>query len=608
MAFWKRRAQQSAVAAFQEEDHLRGTDREAKDYMAAASKEITPRHIVLGDTYLVVLFIANYPPFLDDEWLFKLYEYRDSLDISIMLEPMDTGKAIQSLQRRMEQTWSTYAMKQQRGQVDIRSEIKLQDAAEQQALLQSSAAKMVLVSMYIGIYGDSEEDVEDKRRQVENLLGELNIQSKPAYLRMNSGFQTISPLAKNALGEKRSMNSLAAATFFPLLYAGERAAGLYLGNHLYTGNPYFFDPLARVPIILNSFTVGQTGAGKSMAKKHEIAQYRSLYDAKVVVIDPNGEYVLGCEAFGGEHMELSLDSGLILNPFDLRYSGVTVGEEFAQSSFRNKLDFLQGFFVAMLHGEVDGVKKAILDRLFRFTYQAKGITTDPSTHDRTAPTISDFAEVLSQVKQKNPEHQRELEEIALGIETYTQGAESGLFDGQTNVDFGKDYVVIDTRMLSDNIRPQAFSLITELCWREVLTTNPDRIKLLVVDEGWWMMQYPDTARFLAFVVRQARKFAAGLHIMTQNLEDFIGTAEGRAIVENCPMKWIMKHSSELRNDILEAFPLSENEQAVTANLTTGEALFLCNEERVPLQVEIFDFEMDLFTTDPVALREKYSFG
>jgi len=65
-------------------------------------------------------------------------------------------------------------------------------------------------------------------------------------------------------------------------------------------------------------------------------------------------------------------------------------------------------------------------------------------------------------------------------------------------------------------------------------------EFLIVDEAWQLMKYEDSANFLFSLAKRARKYNLGITTITQDVEDFMGSRMGRAIVANASMQFFIE--------------------------------------------------------------------
>ena len=125
-----------------------------------------------------------------------------------------------------------------------------------------------------------------------------------------------------------------------------------------------------------------------------------------------------------------------------------------------------------------------------------------------------------------------------------------------------------------------------------------RKRMLIVDEAWQLMQYDDSANFLFSLAKRARKYYLGLTTISQDVEDFMGSKMGRAIVSNSSMQLLLKQSSSAVDVLSDVFKLTEEERKRLANFPVGQGLFFAGSNHVHIQVIASDTEHQLITTNP----------
>jgi type IV secretory pathway VirB4 component len=139
-------------------------------------------------------------------------------------------------------------------------------------------------------------------------------------------------------------------------------------------------------------------------------------------------------------------------------------------------------------------------------------------------------------------------------------------------------------------------IILDYIWTRVKKDLKKRI--LIVDEAWHMMRYPDTAQFLWSVVKRARKYFLGLTTITQDVEDFLGQDIGKAIVTNSAMQVLLKQSPAAIDRIGEVFYLSQGEKQLLLAANVGEGIFFAGPHHAPIRVVASEEENKLITTKP----------
>jgi len=263
-----------------------------------------------------------------------------------------------------------------------------------------------------------------------------------------------------------------------------------------------------------------------------------MMGTEILIIDPENEYQRMCDAVGGSYIRLSLNSPTRINPFDLPQ---VVDSDEADNALRTNLITLHGLFRLMMGGAqaemvgegghivpaLNPIEEADLDAALIETYAKAGITNDPLTHTAIPPTISDLYDTLLHMGNTGPQ-------LAQRIRKYTTGTFAGIFSQQSNLDINNQMVVFNIRDLEDELRPVAMYIVLNFIWNK--TKSDIKRRMLVVDEAWQLMKYEDSANFLFSLAKRARKYNLGVTIISQDVEDFISSRMGRAIVANTSMQ------------------------------------------------------------------------
>ncbi len=163
-------------------------------------------------------------------------------------------------------------------------------------------------------------------------------------------------------------------------------------------------------------------------------------------------------------------------------------------------------------------------------------------------------------------------------------------------------IVFCIRDLDDNLRPTAMYVILNFIWN--LVRSELRKRIMVVDEAWTMMQYPDSAKFLAALTRRARKYYLGISTITQNVHDFIGSDEGKTIIANSAMQILLKQSPSAIDQIAEVFHLTDGEKYTLLNSDKGQGIFFAGLQHVAIQIIASYGEHELITTNPEEIQQR----
>lgn len=557
------------------------------DLIAPSAIEVDFDHLKIGDTYFRTLFVAGYPRFVSANWLAPIITLDHSLEISMFIYPVEGKEILENLKRKIAEMEATISSDVQRGKVvDPATQVALDDALALQEQIAKGAEKFFQLSLYITIPAESLEELNNITRQVESLLGSLLIVSKHTTLQSEDGFKTTLPLAQDKFLITRNMDTTSLATTFPFTSSELTAnEGILYGINEHNGSLIVFDRFTLENA--NSVVFGKSGSGKSYLIKLE-ALRSLMFGTEIIIIDPEEEFKVLCQAIGGQYISFSFASGAKINPFDL--SGIADSE--GESELGLKILSLHGLFRVIIK-DMTPEMDAVLDQALVNTYKARGIIPDPATHKNEPPLMEDLYKALLGMEQPVAG------ELAHRIERFIKGSLSGIFDQRTNIDIQNTFTVFGIRNLEDELRPIAMYIILDYIWNKIKKDLKKRI--LIVDEAWYLMKYPDSALFLYGIAKRARKYYLGLTTATQDIQDFLTSEYGQAIVTNSSIQILMKQSPAAIDQIAETFYLSEGEKHLLLAAEVGEGLFFAGPNHVAIRVVASPDEHYLITSKPEEL-------
>ena len=138
-----------------------------------------------------------------------------------------------------------------------------------------------------------------------------------------------------------------------------------------------------------------------------------------------------------------------------------------------------------------------------------------------------------------------------------------------------------------------------------------RKKSIIIDEGWALVEvnprtgnpyFPLAVEYVPEIARTARHYNANFTLATQLVSDLMGRGgsygPGRAMVESCATKVVLKQDQAASSTLREAFNLSEVEERFITSAKVGQGLLLTQEGHVPFVNHLSETEQKLFTTSP----------
>ena len=423
----------------------------------------------------------------------------------MFIYPTSSPDVLSDLRRKIAEMEATISSQVEEGQIiDPKTKAALDDALSVQEELAKGVERFFQFSLYITVSAESVKDLDEASKRLTTTLSSILMLSKTATLQMEDGFKSSIPLGQDRLFITRNMDTTSLASTFPFTSAMlAQDKGVMYGINEQNGSLIIFDRYSLENA--NEVVLGKSGAGKSyLIKLEAIRQF--MFGTEVVIIDPEGEYEALAKTLGGEHVSFTASDPVRINPFDM--SGLY---EEGENELGLKILSLHGL-LRIIMGDLDAAHDAILDRALVETYREKGITADPATQKKQPPLMEDLYKVL--LGMEDPA----AKELALRLEKFIKGSLSGIFNQQSNFDIKNLLTVFNIKALEEELRPVAMHIVLDFVWTRVRKTLKKR--LLILDEAWYIMKYPDSASFVYSIAKRSRKYYLALTTATQDVQDF----------------------------------------------------------------------------------------
>jgi len=568
-----------------------------KDLIAPASLKVTPYNIELNGRFARTIFVFTYPRFLSVGWFSPIINFPAPLDISMYFYQLKTGDVLKKLRDKVGQIQADLSIDIEKGAPrDPVKETAIRDAEKLRDDLTQGIEHFFQFSLYVTIYADTKEELEDRTEKIENLFGSKLVFTKRALFQSEQGFNSTLPLFNDELMVGFNMNTSPCASTFPFT-SSELSSdeGILYGINRHNNSLILFD---RFSLQNPNFVVFATsGAGKSYTIKLEVL--RSLMmGTQVIIIDPEMEYKHLSNAVGGTYINVSLAADSKINPFDLPRP--MAGGENTGDILRSAVIILKGLLRIMIgiedehgHKKFTPEEDSLLDRALLETYAKKDITPESDLTKAEPPIMSDLIDILGGMQGADS--------LVMRLEKFTTGTFSGLLNNPTNIETDNQLVVFSVRDLEDELRPMAIYTIVNYIWNVVRSELKKRI--LAIDEAWWLMMHEDSAKFIYALVKRSRKYYLGVTTITQDVNDFLGSQYGQAIVNNSALSLLMKQSTSGIDAVTKTFKLTEGERYLLLESGVGEGLFFAGSKHVAIKVVASYTEDQLITSDPRQLLE-----
>src|SRR3990167_329152 len=563
------------------------------DLISYSGLEENASYLRLGDKFIRTLFISGFPQNASTGWLNMLVNFNHNIDISYHIELVSSQYALPKLERKITELESTKRAMQKDGRV-IGSELTdpLESAIELKNKIQRGQEKLFQVSIYTTLIADSLAELNKLTTSLESVLSTKLFYTKNAIFQQLEGLQSTLPRAENLLNQKRNLDSSSAALTFPFVSSElVQESGILYGVNKSNNSLVILDRFSLNNA--NSIIFAQSGSGKSYTAKVEILR-QLMQGTKVIVIDPEREYKQLSLSVNGSYIKISAKSKEKINPFYFSTK--------ADSDENNLAEHIQDLteIVSLMVGGLNAEEKAAVDKGLLQTYKDHGwvmnYNYEPKINrsnrgrkpkKKSYPILKDFYKTLKDMKQKG---------LCNRLERFVKGSLSTVFDSQTNIELNNRLVIFDIKDLNESLRQIMILVVANFVHSQVKTSPQKRI--LVIDEGWMLLQHEESARFIAGLVRRARKYYLGVTIISQQANDFLSQDYGRAIASQSALRILMKQDTTTIKKVAAEFNLSEYEQHFLLTCERGEALIIADQNHVALKVVASEKEHPLLTTDP----------
>lgn len=575
--------------------------------------EIKRNSLVIGENTGKVYGIVKYPQKVDYGWLSKITNIPSTI-VSVSFTPIDNGSFIESLSR---------SVIQNRGAAESAKDPLAQKRAERAALdgekimvqIDQNGETVGLLGITIMPISKDEETFNKVCRKTESTCAMSKCKPRTLASLQEQVFKTLSPFYTSDENIEQIVSRIIPlSTFvggFPFSSSGYNdGTGYYFGRDT-SGGLIVLDTWKRGNDRTNTNMVimGVAGVGKSTAVKH-IALAEYMKGTKIIFVDPEREYKELCEALEGDWINAGGGSNGRINPLQIRPTPIDDDDEiykdegFGMGDMAIYIKNLEIFFNLYLPSLTDR-ERAILKDCIIELYNNFNITWDTDItklKNEDFPVFSDLYELVNKKANTKEKARKESEQnifadLALLLKDIAMGSDSFLWNGHSSIKTNTRCVCLDTHDLqntSDNIkRTQYFNILT-WCWQEMSKDRNERV-LLICDEAYLMIDpsVPQSLVFLRNVEKRARKYEAGVVIISHSVVDFLDPQikmYGQALLDIPCFKIIMGTDGRNLNETKELYNLTDAEEELLASKKRGNALVMIGSKRLHVVFEIPEYK------------------
>ncbi|WP_442576385.1 ATP-binding protein [Microbacterium sp. F51-2R] len=404
---------------------------------------------------------------------------------------------------------------------------------------------------------------------------------------------------------KHQDTSATLAGHYPFLAeAGLGPAGVFVGQDLYSGGSFVYDPwvlyqrgLITAP---NVVLAGIVGSGKSSLAKSLYT--RSLPFGRRVYVpgDPKGEHTAVAEAVGGRAIILGHGLRNRLNPLDEGHRSASLSDsEWSAQVAARRRDLIGALAETVLERSLSPLEHTAIDIALTDVVRSTDVPILPM--------------VVSRILSPEPSGDRDerLAEdgrlVGHALRRLVAGDLAGLFDGPSTVRFDPTLpmVSLDLSRVAENSTLISVLMTCSSAWMESALADPaGGQRWVIYDEAWRLMAYPALLRRMDAQWRLARHFGIANMLVFHKLSDLDNVGDSgsamralaSSLLANAETRIVYRQEPDQLGSTGAALGLTRTEMNLLPALGTGQGLWRVKDRSFVVQHQMHPDELAIFDT------------
>ena len=476
------------------------------------------------------------------------------------------------------------------------NQMAVEDIKQVQEVMAREGKQLVYTHYNLVVCCDSDADLQKPTNHLENTFGRMGVHiSKRAYNQLEL---FVNSFPGNCYGMS--------AEYDRFLTLGDAAACLMYKEKIQhsedTPLKIYYTDRQGVPVAIditgkegkhkltdnsNFFCLGPSGSGKSFHMNSVVRQLHE-HGTDVVIVDTGNSYEGLCEYLGGKYISYTEEKPITMNPFNITKAELNI----------EKIDFLKNLILLIWKGsdsKISELEFRIIEQIVTDYYDAyfhgfKGY--DPLQRETLRKTLTaaekrkgtwsveEMATLGKKIDAKIKlleERRKALAVASLSFNTFYEYScerleliclenniteidydkyaymiqpfyKGGNYDKilNENVDttlFSETFIVFEVDAIKEN--KKLFPIVTLIIMDVFLQKMrlKKKRKVLVIEEAWKAIASPLMAEYIKFMYKTARKFWASVGVVTQEIQDIIGSEIVKeAIINNSDVVMLLDQS------------------------------------------------------------------
>lgn len=585
-----------------------------KSEIAPKGMKFNVNDFMISDKYATILTIISYPKTIQPGFLSNVTNI-PGIKVVVKHIPIPFSSMQKMLNREIVDLKDRYQKERDRTlQERLRQDYESLEAFVQ--MLAATQSKIWDFQMHIMITADTKEELENKKMQVRNYLDSMGMRGIPMMFEQEKVLKSMLPIFPKQDIEDRVGIPIPAPTIaamYPFVFDSIKDPGssTLLGVDFSGGVVLFNQFLYQMKKEYNRnnanvIILGTSGSGKSTTAKL-LLRTHIRNNCKIIAIDPEGELEEMTKIFNGDFIDLGKGGAFgLINPLEVIMDADEdeIKEGAGYSVLTRTLQSLKAFMKYYYPTIEDDVLQ-MFSEVCQETYKRFNIDFNSDFSSLNSDEYPTFDDVYSTIKGKllsMPEATREkdvMERLELRVRPFI-GELRYYFNGHTSLKADSNFIVFNIKELMNsdaNIRNALFFNILKYAWSLCLDKSNNTV--MYVDEAHILLSAGNElgAEFLAQVQRRSRKYNTGTIIITQQPTDFAAEkvfVHGKAIFDNASYYLVMGLRKQAVEDLARLIDLNDNEKESIKTYSQGEALFVCGNRRMRINVILTQEELDSF--------------
>ncbi len=585
-----------------------------KAQIAPKGVEFKPTEFMMSGKYCTILTVVSFPKYISQGYLANLTNL-SGIKIVAKHIPIELSTLQKMINKEIADLKSRYQTERDR---TIQERIRQDYESLEQfvSMLVATQARIFDFQLHIFISADTKDEMNTKKMQVRNYLDALGMRGISLMFEQEKVIKSMLPIFPKQDIEERvgaPIPSVTIAAMYPFIFDSVKDPGnsTLFGVDFSGGVVLFNQFLYQIKKEhnrnnANMIILGTTGSGKSTAAKLLIRSHiRNEY--KIVCVDPEGELKDMATNMGGDFLDLGKGGEFgMVNPLEIVIDAdeEEINQGLGYTVLTRTIQQLKAF-MKYYSPDIEEDVLTMFTEVVQDTYKRYKIDYDSDYTRFTSADYPTFDDVYATIKGRllsmtDRTHERDImERLELKIRPLVKELRY-YFTGHTTLNINSDFIVFNIKELmnaDENVRNALFFNVLKYAWG--LCLDPTVNTVMYVDEAHVLLSTKNElgAEFLAQIQRRSRKYNTGTIIVTQQPTDFAAPSvitHGKAIFDNAAYYLVMGLRKQAIEDLSKLIDLNESEKESIKYYNQGEALFVCGNRRMRINIIATQDELDSF--------------